>query len=83
MARIEHLKEYREKVEAGLIERSKPMDPIEKARANPKSLRAAINAKCFDCCCFQRKEVTLCTATDCPLFNLRPWQQIRKEITYA
>ena len=50
------------------------LDPLQKARANPKSLRYAINAKCYDCCCNQRIEVKLCAATDCPLFALRPWQ---------
>ena len=71
---LDALKEYRRKVESGEIEKPKPMDPIEKAKANPKSLRAAINAKCFDCCCFQRGEVAKCTAVDCPLHHQRPWQ---------
>jgi hypothetical protein len=52
----------------------KRLDPIAKAKANPKSLRAAINAKCFDCCCDQYKQVTHCLAIDCPLWNVRPWR---------
>lgn len=51
------------------------MDPLEKAKRNPKSLRAAINAKCYDCTCFQRAEVTKCPMKDCPLWHLRPWQR--------
>lgn len=31
----------------------------------------AIRAKCLDCCCWQAKEVRLCTATQCPLFPYR------------
>ena len=51
------------------------LDPMERARRNPTSLRAAINAKCFDCCGNQRIEVTLCEMVECPLWNLRPWQR--------
>jgi len=66
--------EYRQKLKLGLVEKRKPLDPIEKAKQNPKSLRFGINAKCYDCCCFQKPEVRLCTAVNCPLHNLRPWQ---------
>ena len=38
------------------------------------SKAAALKAKCMDCCCWQRKEVTLCVATDCPLHKYRPYQ---------
>lgn len=65
--------EYNRKVEAGEIERAKAKDPIEKAKANPKSLRAAINAKCWDCSGYIRKEVINCPADDCPLWGVRPW----------
>jgi len=72
------LQEYREKLKMGLVETPKSLDPIEKAKLNPKSLRFAINAMCFDCCCYQKPEVRFCTAVNCPLHNLRPWQS--KEI---
>ena len=49
------------------------LPPYARLKANPKSLRAAINAFCFGCCCEQRKEVKLC-GCDCPLYELRPWQ---------
>jgi len=68
------LKEYHEKLRLGLIEKSKPLDPIERAKKNPKSLRLAINVYCYDCCCEQKKEVRLCPAGDCSLHHLRPWQ---------
>jgi len=63
--------EYREKIKMGLVEK---LDPIEKAKQNPRSLRFAINAMCYDCCCFHKPEVRFCTAVNCPLHNLRPWQ---------
>jgi hypothetical protein len=40
-------KKQREMREAGIA--PERFDPIEKARRNPNSLRAAINAKCWDC----------------------------------
>lgn len=54
-------------------------NPIEKALKNPKSLRAAINAKCFDC---QGQDadpapkwrIGNCEMPDCPLYPLRPYQ---------
>ncbi len=39
-----------------------------------KSLRAAINAFCLQCCAYQRKEVTLCTALSCALWAVRPYR---------
>jgi hypothetical protein len=39
-----------------------------------KSLRAAINAQCLECVCWQREEVRLCTDSGCPLFAVRPYQ---------
>ncbi len=54
-------------------------DPMEKLRANPKSLRAAINAKCWDC---QGRDsdpapkwrIGNCECPDCPLYEVRPYQ---------
>jgi hypothetical protein len=54
--------------------KKKRLNPIEKAKANPKSLRAAINAKCFDCVVEKYNAVTNCLSNDCPLWPLRPWQ---------
>jgi len=66
---------YREKLKMGLIEKPKRLDPIEKAEKNPKSLRFAINARCFDCSGFEKSEVTNCEMTDCPLHRHRPWKK--------
>jgi hypothetical protein len=65
---------YLKQLRNGEKVKAKQLDPMEKARRNPTNLRAAINAECFDCCGFQRKEVSLFAATDCSLWPLRPWQ---------
>jgi len=38
----------------------------------------AIRQKCLDCCCFQPKEVTLCTVTNCPLYAFRTGHRPQK-----
>jgi len=38
-----------------------------------KSLRAAVNAFCLECVQWQREEIKLCTAIDCPLYPYRPY----------
>ncbi len=53
----------------------KKLNPIERAKKKPTSLRLAINAKCYDCMCFQKKEITLCPSKDCPLYFVRPYQK--------
>jgi len=50
------------------------LSPVEKAHANPKSLRAAINGKCWDCTCGQRLEIARCEITDCTLHAVRPYK---------
>ena len=76
MTSIDKLKqgaaEYRRKLAAGEI---KKLNPIEKAYANPKSLRLAINGKCWECSCGQRVEITKCTVKDCCLWGVRPYQR--------
>lgn len=67
----------REMREQGIqIER---LDPLQKAQANPKSLRLAINAKCFDCVgrghdSNWRGAVGQCAITECGLWAARPYQ---------
>lgn len=50
------------------------LDPLEKAKRNPKSKALAIRAYCYDCCGGVKAEVTLCPSTNCPLWLHRPWQ---------
>jgi len=75
-------KAYTDKIKSGELQRVIPLDPIEKAKKNPKSLRAAINAKCYECSCYERIEVTKCTAKDCPLYDIRPWQREQEETVW-
>ena len=54
------------------------LNPIEKAKANPKSLRLAINGKCWDCQSGDpgtRERIRDCWATDCSLHPVRPYQK--------
>ncbi len=39
-----------------------------------KSMRAAVNAKCQDCMCWQGAEVRRCDIITCPLWQYRPNQ---------
>ena len=54
-------------------------DPLEKLRQNPTSLRAAINAKCWDCVGMDsdpapKWRIGNCHMSDCGLFAVRPYQ---------
>lgn len=54
--------------------------PLEKARAEPKSMRKAITAFCYECMGGDgepgaRGFVRDCTAPQCALYPLRPWQK--------
>ena len=40
-----------------------------------KSLRAAINAFCLECVCWQIEEIRNCTDLGCPLFGVRPYRR--------
>ena len=56
------------------------LDPITKAKANPKSYTLAIAAKCYDCVGGPvadggyRACIRDCPSTRCPLYNLRPYR---------
>ncbi len=38
-----------------------------------KGMRAAIDAKCQDCMCWQNAEIKECNIVTCPLFQYRPF----------
>ncbi len=42
-----------------------------------KSLRAAVDALCAECCGYDREAVRTCPAVACPLWGVRPWQHRR------
>ena len=52
--------------------------PMDKVRLNPKSLRCAINAQCYECIYDKsdigswRQQVQACPSTLCPLYRVRP-----------
>lgn len=51
------------------------LNPIEKSKKNPKSLRMAINGKCFDCANQSIAEIRNCPMEDsCTLWYVRPYQ---------
>lgn len=60
---------------------SKNLDPLEKAKANPRSRSLAIKAKCYDCegrdsdPCWKWR-VGNCQITGCPLWPVRPYQRL-------
>ena len=62
---------YQEKIANGEIVR---LNPTEKAKANPTSMRRAINANCYECN-GQENWVTRtreCPTPTCPFYNFRP-----------
>lgn len=63
---------------AGMV--TERLDPMERARRNPQSLRMAITAKCWDCQGgdddpHPRWRIGNCTAPECPLYSHRPYQK--------
>jgi hypothetical protein len=66
---LEGLKKFRESGQKPVVR-----TPLEKLKDNPASLRTSITAFCWLCVGEVRKEVTNCTAKNCPLYNVRPWQ---------
>ena len=67
----EHLAKIRGLQKEGYTQKN----PMEKHLANPKSLRLAVNARCWDCSAEQKLEVKLCPCTNCPLYSVRPYQK--------
>lgn len=65
----------RKKREAG--EKIERLDPVQKSMRNDRSLRLAINGKCFDCCAGQKREVSLCNIKKCTLWRFRPYAKNR------
>ena len=72
---VEALKKWREENPEGV----KAKTPLEKLQDKPTSLRQAITAFCWLCVGENRKDVTNCSATKCPLWNVRPYQKNSKE----
>lgn len=49
------------------------LHPLLKRSFAGKSLRAAVNAKCWECCGFEdRRAIADCPASECPIWSVRP-----------
>ena len=46
----------------------------DRAASGQASPRQAIKSHCLECVCWQRKEISLCSALACPLYLYRPFQ---------
>ena len=62
-----------------MTDKKRIYDPIERAKRNPKSLRLAINANCWDCQGRDadpapRWRIGNCEIPHCPLYPVRPYQ---------
>jgi hypothetical protein len=73
----EKLKKMRAKLAENRAKGIKPLNPMEKAKQNPRSRVLAINAQCYDCMGQEsgwRNEVRNCPSINCPLYGLRPYK---------
>lgn len=56
------------------------LTPTQRAQQNPQSMRAAVNAKCFDCVGGEHADhgyhraIRDCPSTRCPLHGVRPYR---------
>lgn len=64
--------EYLKKLKAGEVSIKNPKDRWSE---NKKSLRASIDAFCFECIGESIPEIRECTAKNCPLYVVRPYQK--------
>ena len=72
------LMEYQERIrlekEAGTWVKPERLSPAAKARANPKSMKWAIRAKCAECLYDYADGRYSCEMEDCSLFNWMPYK---------
>ena len=81
LAEVERLVAYRRK---GIKRQLEYVPAIHQQRyldavLGHAGLRAAINANCASCCCWQNREISLCTTWACPLWPYRPYQLTEAE----
>lgn len=70
------LEKYRQDLKDGKVTKQ-VKTPVEKLAENPKSLRLAVNAMCFQCMgCSSTSAADIrgCTSPKCALFEVRPYQ---------
>lgn len=69
-------KAYQAKLKSGEIEVQR-LDPIEKSKANPGSMKLAIRAHCYDCVGRDTgyiSDIRNCEIIECALHRFRPYQ---------
>ncbi len=71
----EGLKEYQRRVKAGEIKRTKSKNPHEKWVEDKTNRKKSIDAFCWKCIGESAKEVRNCTAYECELWHVRPYQK--------
>ena len=77
MNTVKQLQKARAKLAENRAKGIKRLNPLEKAKQKPNSMRLAINAFCYECMGFAkswRNDVRDCTAPNCPLFGFRPYK---------
>lgn len=87
LANVDKAAAIRAAIAAPRKSRKVPLDVIQKVKnvfptqyhnvidkMGSGSMKAAIKAKCLDCCCFEKAEIRDCTIQECPLWNFRPYQ---------
>lgn len=70
------LNQYREDLKNGVVKRVVET-PVEKLAHNPKSLRLAVNAmcyQCFGCSSTAAADIRNCTSKKCALYEVRPYK---------
>ena len=70
--------EYIEKLKKGEVEKPQQKNPREKWEENKKSLRRSITFYCWECVGEIKADVRDCTAYNCPLYYVRPYQIKKK-----
>jgi len=77
MCTVNNLQKARTKLAENRAKGTKPLNPIEKAKLNPKSRVLSIAAFCYQCMGMEpgwRNHIRECPSKDCPLFGFRPYK---------
>ena len=61
---------------------SKAYRGIYKKALRGKSLRSAVNAQSLECVCWHIQEIRNCSDKGCPLYAVRPYQEILQNPHY-
>jgi hypothetical protein len=62
-----------------MLKITKMYEGVFKRAFSGRSKASAIKAKCLDCTCLDKKEITLCNVKSCPLWIYRPYQEKKEQ----